>query len=69
MKSNQSCLLDTNDTVLEHAAGVLMVGLSSFESQCQRKHIISNPLLDKLKPYVEIYIFVSGKCQGYRRWD
>lgn len=25
-----------------------MVGLSSFESQCQKKHIISNPLLDNL---------------------
>lgn len=56
---------DTNDTVLENAPGVLMAGLSRSKSQCQRKHIISNPIFYKYVPYFKIYILVSGKWQGF----
>lgn len=47
-------MLDTNDTALERAPGVLMAGLSSPQSQCHRKHIISNLLRGKSMSYSKV---------------
>lgn len=61
-------MLDTNDTALEHAPGVLMVGLSSSQPQCHRKHIISNLLHSISMPHSKSYTFTNGKSIGLQRW-
>lgn len=61
-------MLDTNDTALEHAPGVLMVGLSSSQLQCHRKHIISSLLHNKSMPHSKRYTLTNGKCIAKHWW-
>ena len=48
--------------------GVLMVGLSSSQPQCHRKHIISSLLHCKPILHSKRYTFANDKCISLQRW-